>query len=79
MPFTSSHRPRFVFGVTDVTGAILVDDGAVVSPGDQAEIGFALNKPVGIEPSVCFATCECGKTVSARMVTTVCGWVKVPS
>ena len=56
-----------------MTGVILVDDGAVVSPGDQAAIGFALNKPVGIEPGVRFAIREGGKTVGAGLVTAVTG------
>ena len=72
-PFASGYRPQFFFGVTDVTGVILVDDGAVVSPGDQAEISFALNKPVGIEPGVRFAIREGGKTVGAGLVTEVTG------
>jgi len=72
-PFASGYRPQFFFGVTDVTGVILVDDGAVVSPGDQAEISFALNKPVGIEPGVRFAIREGGKTVGAGLVTAVTG------
>ena len=35
------------FGATDVSGTILLDDGALVVPGDQAEITFVLGKPVG--------------------------------
>jgi elongation factor Tu len=70
-PFASGYRPQFFFGVTDVTGVIQVDDGAMVAPGDQAEIGFVLNKPVGIEPGVRFAIREGGKTVGAGVVTQV--------
>jgi elongation factor Tu len=70
-PFESGYRPQIFFGVTNVTGVIEVDNGASVSPGDQAEVSFALNKPVGIEPGVRFAIREGGKTVGAGVVTEV--------
>jgi elongation factor Tu len=70
-PFASGYAPQFFFGVTNVTGVIRIDEGAVVSPGDQAEISFELNKPVGIEPGVRFAMREGGKTVGAGLVTDV--------
>jgi elongation factor Tu len=70
-PFASGYRPQFFFGVTDVTGVVDIDGDASVSPGDQAEIGFTLNKPVGIEPGVRFAIREGGKTVGAGVVTRV--------
>ncbi|WP_157218815.1 elongation factor Tu [Flavisphingomonas formosensis] len=72
-PFASGYRPQFFFGVTDVTGVIQVEDGGEVSPGDQAEIRFTLNKPVGIEPGVRFALREGGRTVGAGLVTEVTG------
>jgi elongation factor Tu len=72
-PFGDGYCPQFFFGVTNVTGVIQLDDGAIVSPGDQAEIAFALMKPVGIEPGVRFAMREGGKTVGAGMVTEVTG------
>ncbi|MBY8820969.1 elongation factor Tu [Sphingomonas colocasiae] len=67
-PFASGYRPQFFFGVTDVTGVVDIDGGASVSPGDRAEVGFTLNKPVGIEPGVRFAIREGGKTVGAGVV-----------
>jgi elongation factor Tu len=70
-PFASGYRPQFFFGVTDVTGVVNLEEGAFVSPGDQAEIAFALNKPVGIEKGVRFAIREGGKTVGAGVVTEV--------
>ena len=70
-PFTSGYRPQLFFGVTDVTGVILVDEGVSVRPGDQAEIAFELTKPVGIEAGVRFAIREGGKTVGAGLVTEV--------
>jgi elongation factor Tu len=70
-PFASGYTPQFFFGVTDVPGTVLLDEGALVSPGDQAEIGFELMKPVGIEKGVRFAIREGGKTVGAGLVTDV--------
>jgi elongation factor Tu len=67
-PFASGYRPQFFFGVTDVTGIITLDEGAVIRPGDQADITFELGKPVGIEKGVRFAMREGGKTVGAGMV-----------
>ncbi len=72
-PFASGYRPQLFFGVTDVTGVIMVDDAASVHPGDRAQISFELNKPVGIEKGVRFAIREGGKTVGAGMVTDVAG------
>jgi elongation factor Tu len=70
-PFASGYRPQFFFGVTNVTGVVATRDGALVNPGDQVEISFELNKPVGIEAGVRFAIREGGKTVGAGMVTEV--------
>ncbi len=70
-PFASGYQPQFFFGVTDVNGTIMLDEGAVVSPGDQTEINFELRKPVGIEKGVRFAIREGGKTVGAGLVTEV--------
>lgn len=70
-PFASGYSPQFFFGVTNVTGVVVTRDGASVNPGDQAEISFELNKPVGIEAGVRFAIREGGKTVGAGMVTEV--------
>ena len=72
-PFASGYRPQLFFGTADVTGVIAVDGGASVHPGDQAQISFALTKPVGIEPGVRFAIREGGKTVGAGLVTEVAG------
>ena len=70
-PFTSGYRPQFFFGVTDVTGVVNLDGDGFVTPGDQAEISFELNKAIGIEKGVRFAIREGGKTVGAGMVTEV--------
>ena len=69
-PFGSGYSPQFFFGTTDVTGMITVtNETGLVNPGDQAEIGFELNKPVGIETGMRFAIREGGRTVGAGFVT----------
>jgi elongation factor Tu len=70
-PFASGYQPQFFFGATDVTGVINVDAEGLIAPGDQAEIGFELKKPVGIEKGIRFAIREGGKTVGAGLVTEV--------
>jgi len=40
-------------------------EAGLVQPGEQADIGFELNKPVDIEKSVRFAVREGGRTVGA--------------
>ena len=70
----SLYQPPSFFGSTDVTGVIDVGaDLGVVEPGAQAQIGFALNKPVAIETGMRFAMREGGKTVGAGIVTEVLG------
>jgi elongation factor Tu len=70
-PFTSGYAPQFFFGVTDVTGTVHLDEGALVAPGDRADVSFELKKPVGLEKGVRFAIREGGKTVGAGLVTEV--------
>ncbi len=70
-PFAGGYRPQFFFGVTDVTGVIVVDESGVVNPGDRADVSFELAKPVGFEPGVRFAMREGGRTVGAGIVTEV--------
>ncbi len=70
-PFTTGYTPQFFFGATDVTGVMRVEGDAFVAPGDQADIGFELMKPVGMEKGVRFAIREGGKTVGAGLVTEV--------
>ena len=70
-PFVSGYQPQLFFGVTDVTGVLTTPGDASVFPGDRADVGFALSKPVGIEPGVRFAIREGGRTVGAGVVTEV--------
>jgi elongation factor Tu len=66
------YTPQFFFGTTDVTGKIS-DIGSLdmLSPGDHAEIGIELQKPVGMEPGMRFAVREGGRTVGAGVVVSV--------
>ena len=70
-PFSTGYSPQFYFGVTDVSGVVSVTDDLPVMPGDRAEVGFVLHKPIGIEPGVRFALREGGRTVGAGVVTAV--------
>lgn len=72
-PFGTGYRPQFFFGATDVTGTVTVggdvDGGdAVVAPGDRAEVGFVLDRPVALEAGMRFAVREGGRTVGAGVV-----------
>jgi elongation factor Tu len=71
-PFGDGYQPQFFFGTTDVTGVIDVEsDTGLAEPGEQVDIVFDLQKPVGIEVGVRFALREGGKTVGAGLVTEV--------
>ena len=71
-PLIKGYKPQFFFGTTDVTGTISdlgVND--LLTPGDHAEVGLELMKPVGMEPGMRFAVREGGKTVGAGVVLSV--------
>ena len=70
-PFGTGYQPQFFFGTSDVSGTITVAEDELVRPGDQADVSFELNKPVGIEAGIRFAIREGGKTVGAGFVTEV--------
>lgn len=70
-PFKTGYSPQFYFGTTDVTGMVEIEGDGEVQPGDQAQIKFHLQKPVGIEKGMRFAIREGGKTVGAGIVTLV--------
>jgi len=69
--FSGGYRPQFYFGATDVTAAVVPEDGKVVEPGDRATVDFELVSPVACEPGMRFAIRGGGKTVGAGMVTEV--------
>lgn len=70
--FSNGYRPQFFFATTDVTGMITVEnETATLNPGDQGDITFELNKPVGLEVGVRFAIREGGRTIGAGMITEI--------
>jgi len=71
-PIFPGYRPQFFFGTTDVTGTV-ADLGALkmITPGDHAEVGLELSKPVGMEPGMRFAVREGSKTVGAGVILSV--------
>jgi elongation factor Tu len=68
--FGTGYMPQFFFGATDVTGTLDVR-GGVVTPGDRAMVGFALQRAVGIEAGMRFALREGGRTIGAGIITAV--------
>jgi len=71
-PFFAGYRPQFYIRTTDVTGEIVLPDGAeMVMPGDNVEMGVKLGTPVAIEEGLRFAIREGGRTVGAGVVTKI--------
>lgn len=71
-PFGTGYMPQFFFGATDVTGTVeVLGARGVVQPGDRAQIGFRLGKPIGLEKGMRFALREGNKTVGAGVITAV--------
>jgi elongation factor Tu len=66
--FGTGYSPQFYFGASDVTAIVDVGDVGSVSPGDRAQITFALKKSVACEAGMRFAIREGGKTVGAGVV-----------
>jgi elongation factor Tu len=69
--FSSGYTPQFFFGATQVTAVVDIKGADLVQPGDQARIGFRLNRWVAVEPGMRFAVREGGRTVGAGVVTAV--------
>ncbi len=71
-PFFPGYRPQFFIRTTDVTGAIILNDGAeMVMPGDNVQMGVELITPVAVEEGLRFAIREGGRTVGAGVVTKI--------
>ena len=65
----TGYRPQLFIGATDVTATL--DLPTELLPGARAEVGFALDRPVALEPGVRFAIREGGRTIGAGVVTTL--------
>lgn len=71
-PIFRGYKPQFFFGTTDVTGTVSdLGEREMLAPGDHAEVGLELQKPVGMEPGMRFAVREGSKTVGAGIILSV--------
>jgi elongation factor Tu len=71
-PFFKGYKPQFYIRTTDVTGEVILQEGAeMVMPGDTVTINVILTSPVALEEKQRFAIREGGKTVGAGVVTKV--------
>ena len=71
-PFFKGYKPQFYFRTTDVTGEVMLPEGAeMVMPGDTVNLKVKLIAPIAMEEKQRFAIREGGKTVGAGVVTKV--------
>jgi elongation factor Tu len=70
-PFGSGYTPQFYFGATDVSAVLDLGALGELVPGDRAEVGFTLVRPIACEQGMRFAIREGGRTVGAGFVTAV--------
>ena len=68
-PFFKGYKPQFYIRTTDVTGDVVLPEGAeMVMPGDDVKLNVTLQKPVALEEKQRFAIREGGHTVGAGVV-----------
>ena len=68
-PFFKGYRPQFYFRTTDVTGAVILQEGVeMVMPGDNVKVNVELIAPIAMEEGLRFAIREGGRTVGAGVV-----------
>lgn len=71
-PFFKGYKPQFYFRTTDVTGEVILPEGAeMVMPGDTVQLKVQLIAPIAMEEKQRFAIREGGKTVGAGVVTKI--------
>ena len=70
-PFFSNYRPQFFFRTANVDGTITVNSGAMVMPGDAADLSVELGQPVAVTVGQQFAIREGNRTVGVGSVTRV--------
>ena len=71
-PFFKGYKPQFYIRTTDVTGDVMLPEGAeMVMPGDTVKIKVTLIAPIALEEKQRFAIREGGKTVGAGVVTQI--------
>lgn len=71
-PFFKGYKPQFYFRTTDVTGEVILPEGAeMIMPGDTANLNVKLIAPIAMMDRQRFAIREGGKTVGAGVVTKI--------
>jgi elongation factor Tu len=70
-PIRTGYKPQLFVGATDVTATLDVGDAGELAPGARADVGFALARPIALEPGVRFALREGGRTIGAGVVIAV--------
>lgn len=71
-PFFKGYKPQFYIRTTDVTGDVILPEGAeMVMPGDTVKLKVSLIAPVAMEEGMRFAIREGGRTVGAGVATTI--------
>jgi elongation factor Tu len=71
-PFFKGYRPQFYFRTTDVTGAVILNEGVeMVMPGDNTDIEVELITPIAMDEGLRFAIREGGRTVGSGVVSKV--------
>jgi len=71
-PFFKGYKPQFYIRTTDVTGDVMLPEGAeMVMPGDTVKLKINLIAPVAMEEQMRFAIREGGRTVGSGVVTKI--------
>jgi len=71
-PFFKGYKPQFYIRTTDITGEIILPEGAeMIMPGDTSKFIVKLIAPVALEVGSKFAIREGGHTVGAGFVTEI--------
>jgi elongation factor Tu len=71
-PFFKGYRPQFYFRTTDVTGEVILKEGAeMIMPGDDTDITVKLINPIAMDQNLRFAIREGGRTVGSGVVTKI--------
>ncbi|MCK5073290.1 MAG: elongation factor Tu [Bacteriovoracaceae bacterium] len=71
-PIFKGYRPQFYFRTTDVTGAVVLDEGVeMVMPGDNTTFNAELITPIAMEKGLRFAVREGGRTIGAGTVSEI--------
>lgn len=72
-PITSGYRPQFFIGTGDFTGAVTLDTGEILLPGEHASVTIVFQDSVPLNIGQQFIGREGGITVFAGKITSVEG------